>query len=367
MLKMDYGRFPLKTLIAVMLASMAAPGFAATAVVRKPVGLGAYEMVYSAANHSVLVATSQGKTDPGGVVYELDAKTLQVIHAFKTGKKPFGAAINSRTGMAWFGGSIEGCVIALDIQTGAVKGVVQLTPPPPHAEKRDHPTAGKAEKRNDKRPPAPRELAVDDNTNTVYVSGVGRDDSLLWVIDGNTLTLKQTLHGLGKLNTGLALDSANHRLYTSNADGDFITIDTTHNQVISRTRIVADSQEHLLMNISLDSTGQRAFVADNKVAGVFVIDTQNGKVINHIAVPETLSVLFNAQRNEIYAAHRNQGTVSIIDGTTYAVKNSVALPVHPNSLALSAEGNALYVSVKQDAGHDKPTTQPDDVVRIALN
>ncbi|MGQ7089284.1 hypothetical protein ACUOBA_10200, partial [Escherichia coli] len=41
-------------------------------------------------------------------------------------------------------------------------------------------------------------------------------------------------------------------------------------------------------------------------------------------------------------------------------------PTHPNSLALSADGKTLYVSVKQKSTKQQEATQPDDVIRIAL-
>jgi sugar lactone lactonase YvrE len=41
-------------------------------------------------------------------------------------------------------------------------------------------------------------------------------------------------------------------------------------------------------------------------------------------------------------------------------------PTHPNSLALSADGKTLYVSVKQASSRERRPPQPDDVIRIAL-
>ena len=41
-------------------------------------------------------------------------------------------------------------------------------------------------------------------------------------------------------------------------------------------------------------------------------------------------------------------------------------PVYPNSLALSADGKTLYVTVKQKSTRQQEATQPDDVIRIAL-
>ncbi len=372
-MKMGYGRFPVKTALALLFTSLAAPGFADMSILRQPVAVGVYEMVYNEAQHSVLVATTEDRSEQGGIVYELDPQTLSVLHAIKTDHKPFGAALNSRTHTAWFGGSIDGSLMAVDTESGKVKGSVTLVPQsamPKKAEKAaphdGKPSADKMKQRDDHRPPAPRELRVDEASNKVYVSGVNRDDSVLWIVDGNTMKLKTTLHGLGKLNTGLAIDSDSHRLYTTNADGEFITIDTSNDTVLARQKIVSDGQEHLLMNIALDTQGHRAFVADNKAATILVVDTRDDKVIHRIAAPESLSVLFNPLRNQLYAAHRNAGTVSVIDGTSYAVINTLKLPVHPNSLALASTGDVFYVSVKQESSHGEGTHAPDDVVRVSL-
>jgi sugar lactone lactonase YvrE len=38
----------------------------------------------------------------------------------------------------------------------------------------------------------------------------------------------------------------------------------------------------------------------------------------------------------------------VIDGKSYKVVKTFKTPTHPNSLALSADGKTLYVSVKQN-------------------
>ncbi|MXI78782.1 YncE family protein, partial [Escherichia coli] len=50
----------------------------------------------------------------------------------------------------------------------------------------------------------------------------------------------------------------------------------------------------------------------------------------------------------------------------YKVVKTFDTPTHPNSLALSADGKTLYVSVKQKSTKQQEATQPDDVIRIAL-
>lgn len=324
---------------------------AAEEMLRKAVGKGAYEMAYSQQENALWLATSQSrKLDKGGVVYRLDPVTLEVTQAIHNDLKPFGATINNTTQTLWFGNTVNSAVTAIDAKTGEVKGRLVLDD---------------RKRTEEVRPLQPRELVADDATNTVYISGIGKE-SVIWVVDGENIKLKTAIQNTGKMSTGLALDSKGKRLYTTNADGELITIDTADNKILSRKKLLDDGKEHFFINISLDTTRQRAFITDSKAAEVLVVDTRNGNILAKVAAPESLAVLFNPARNEAYVTHRQAGKVSVIDAKSYKVVKTFDTPTHPNSLALSADGKMLYVSVKQKSTKQQEATQPDDVIRIAL-
>ncbi|HBE5710806.1 TPA: YncE family protein [Escherichia coli] len=324
---------------------------AAEEMLRKAVGKGAYEMAYSQQENALWLATSQSrKLDKGGVVYRLDPVTLEVTQAIHNDLKPFGATINNTTQTLWFGNTVNSAVTAIDAKTGEVKGRLVLD---------DRKCTEEV------RPLQPRELVADDATNTVYISGIGKE-SVIWVVDGGNIKLKTAIQNTGKMSTGLALDSEGKRLYTTNADGELITIDTADNKILSRKKLLDDGKEHFFINISLDTARQRAFITDSKAAEVLVVDTRNGNILAKVAAPESLAVLFNPARNEAYVTHRQAGKVSVIDAKSYKVVKTFDTPTHPNSLALSADGKTLYVSVKQKSTKQQEATQPDDVIRIAL-
>lgn len=324
---------------------------AAEEMLRKAVGKGAYEMAYSQQENALWIATSQSrKLDKGGVVYRLDPVTLEVTQAIHNDLKPFGATINNTTQTLWFGNTVNSAVTAIDAKTGEVKGRLVLDD---------------RKRTEEVRPLQPRELVADDTTNTVYISGIGKE-SVIWVVDGENIKLKTAIQNTGKMSTGLALDSKGKRLYTTNADGELITIDTTDNKILSRKKLLDDGKEHFFINISLDTTNQRAFITDSKAAEVLVVDTRNGNILAKVAAPESLAVLFNPARNEAYVTHRQAGKVSVIDAKSYKVVKTFDTPTHPNSLALSADGKTLYVSVKQKSTKQQEAIQPDDVIRIAL-
>ncbi|MBS8858831.1 YncE family protein [Escherichia coli] len=324
---------------------------AAEEMLRKAVGKGAYEMAYSQQENALWLATSQSrKLDKGGVVYRLDPVTLEVTQAIHNDLKPFGATINNTTQTLWFGNTVNSAVTAIDAKTGEVKGRLVLDD---------------RKRTEEVRPLQPRELVADDATNTVYISGIGKE-SVIWVVDGENIKLKTAIQNTGKMSTGLALDSKGKRLYTTNADGELITIDTADNKILSRKKLLDDGKEHFFINISLDTARQRAFITDSKAAEVLVVDTRNGNILAKVAAPESLAVLFNPARNEAYVTHRQAGKVSVIDAKSYKVVKTFDTPTHPNSLALSADGKTLYVSVKQKSTKQQGATQPDDVIRIAL-
>ncbi|HFI7634547.1 TPA: PQQ-binding-like beta-propeller repeat protein [Escherichia coli] len=324
---------------------------AAEEMLRKAVGKGAYEMAYSQQENALWLATSQSrKLDKGGVVYRLDPVTLEVTQAIHNDLKPFGATINNTTQTLWFGNTVNSAVTAIDAKTGEVKGRLVLDD---------------RKRTEEVRPLQPRELVADDATNTVYISGIGKE-SVIWVVDGENIKLKTAIQNTGKMSTGLAMDSKGKRLYTTNADGELITIDTADNKILSRKKLLDDGKEHFFINISLDIARQRAFITDSKAAEVLVVDTRNGNILAKVAAPESLAVLFNPARNEAYVTHRQAGKVSVIDAKSYKVVKTFDTPTHPNSLALSADGKTLYVSVKQKSTKQQEATQPDDVIRIAL-
>ena len=270
---------------------------AAEEMLRKAVGKGAYEMAYSQQENALWLATSQSrKLDKGGVVYRLDPVTLEVTQAIHNDLKPFGATINNTTQTLWFGNTVNSAVTAIDAKTGEVKGRLVLDD---------------RKRTEEVRPLQPRELVADDATNTVYISGIGKE-SVIWVVDGGNIKLKTAIQNTGKMSTGLALDSEGKRLYTTNADGELITIDTADNKILSRKKLLDDGKEHFFINISLDTARQRAFITDSKAAEVLVVDTRNGNILAKVAAPESLAVLFNPARNEAYVTHRQAGKVSVI-------------------------------------------------------
>lgn len=312
-------------------------------------GKGVYELAVSPKDNALFVATAQNSSGNGGTVFRLDPATLAVQQSINTELKSFGAAINPQTNVLYIGNTVNGSVTAIDASSGKVLNTLVLD----------------SRKRSETvRPLQPRQVAVDAKTNRVYITGLG-PQSVVWVVDGSTLKLVSTIPNTGKMGTGLAVDSDAQKVYVTNGDGELVTINARTNAIEKKQKIDGD-KEHFFLNIALDTRGQRAFLTDSKQAQVLVVDLRDQQVIQRIDVPESLAVLFNGERDELYVTHRKAGEVSIIDASSYKVKRTVKTPALPNSLALSADGKVLYVSVKQPGSRKAPPKNPDSVMRIAL-
>jgi len=337
-------------LLATALFSTSAVMAAESQPLNQVISKGAYELAFSNSDNALFLATAQSTTDKkGGTVYRLDPQDLAVKQTINIDLPTFGAAINQKTNTLYFGNTRDGSLTAVDATSGKVINTLVLD--------------GR-QRSETVRPLQPRQLAVDPATDRVYITGLG-EQSVVWVVDGKTLKLISTVPNTGKMGTGLAIDSAAQKLYVTNSDGELVTINTRLNAIEKRQKIDGD-KDHFFLNISLDTQGHRAFLSDSKQSQVLVLDTRTQQVIHKIDVPESLAVLFNADRDELYVTHRKAGEISIIDASNYKVKRTVKAPGLPNSLAVSADGKTLFVSIKQPGSRKEPPKNPDSVLRIEL-
>lgn len=340
------------TAIAAALMLTSASTFAAELTekdfVTQPVGHGVYELAYDGQANVLFAASAPSfdKDKTEGKLYKLDLENLTGTGVIETSRRAFATALDEDNHILYVGNTLEGSVTLIDTQTGKELAVIQLS-----------------DTSNPKEIAHTRELALDKKNHRLYVSGVV-EKGIVWVVDTRKRTLIHTLTNMGEYPTGLAVDAEKNRLYVVNGRNELITVDTQSNTIASRFSIQPE-KKHFFLNIALDSQNNRAFLTDPDLPNVLVVDINTGKVLHAIEVTNSLAVLYNEKRNEVYVTHRNGKLISIVDSKTYKVKNSIATEAMPNSLALSTDGNTLYASVKQDEKVAKD--KPDYVIKISLD
>lgn len=321
---------------------------AETGVLKRELADGLYEMVLNQKGDALFVASAEGFKDvQGGVIYKLDPTTLKTIGRSHTDLKNFAMTLSPDGQTLYVTNSLDGGISAINTADGKIKKRLMFT-----------------ERNKEGFPFGAREILL--HEGTLYVGGVG-DPGVIWVVDADTLKLKKTIKNAGQWVTGLLWSEQTDRLYAANGGGEILVINPHGNKIEKRWKPLGDKPA-LLLNLAEDNATGRLFVTDNsKAKTTLVLNIHTGEVIKRLDVGDSLAVKFNAKRNELYITQRESGKLLSLDATSYAVKQTWDLPPNPNSLLLSADGQTLYVTVKQAFNKDHSTNGPDSVVRIALN
>ncbi len=358
--------------------AQAADGVATTArstasgVQRQSVAKGLYELAYSPSQQAVFVASSGGFGDDASPaqVLRLDPRTLAVQARIPLERKAFGVVLDDANHRLYVGNTVDTSVTVVDTAKGQTIATVQLMDKVTGSD-------GKTHYSHDL-----RELVVDAPNHRLYVTGHSQQGSVLFVVDTRSLTVVDTIAGLGNAKApGLALDAAAKRVYTSNLLGEVVIVGTDSGKVEQRLQMSAEQP----MNIALDPNGPRLFVTDQglemirsyqgkSIEGfvsrhpgkrVLVLDRSTGKELASIPTDAgPLGILLDAPRKRLYVTNREAGTVTAYDSDSYQQVGTWSVPAHPNSLALDAANNVLYVSIKN--GESDPKGSEESVARIEL-
>jgi YVTN family beta-propeller protein len=327
----DLSRRQALGLFAGLLAAKAAPavaqgGAGAPAVaLSAKVGAGLYEVVVSRTTGLVHVAAAgtRGNTDHAAIL-ALDPQTLAVRGTIDLSEEPaFGLGLNDRTGILYTTNTRSGSISAIDLRSG--KTLAKMA---------------KGEKAH------VRQVVVDEDKNRAFVSvpGLRGASSAIWVIDGARQEIVQVFEdGLGEGVSALTLDAANNRLFgASLATNEVLEIGLAAGKVARRFPSGGESA----INIAFQPSGNRLFVANQKSGTLTVLDAGSGSLVKSIETGAgTLGVTL-APSGTVYVANRGAGTVSLVDGAKLEVISSLATGTHPNTVAIDRQTGWAYVSNK---------------------
>lgn len=324
-----------------------------------------YEIAFNPATDAVYAAVTgsrdaeaENAVKPG--IVALDGETLDTVDKILTGDViPFGIAINHATQKLYAADTKNGQIGVYDIDTGEELAVI----------KNDGETSDQL-----------RQVAVDEDSNTIYVStvgGISRGDeegpeSAIWVIDGKSDTLDSIIVDPVKTAAGLALDPANQRLYVSDlANSEIAEIDLESQEVL-RTFSAVELNEHDpdaepdafdTVNLEIDADNGILYAVNQKTGGVSIIDVESGEIDTTVSTGDgALSARLHPQTGDLYVANRGDGTVSVIDADSRYVTAHLGTGTHPQTLAIDPKTGSVYVSNKAK-GKDRhgPTDAPTPV------
>ena len=309
-------------------------------------GHGVYELAYDKGQNALYAASAPSfeKDKTAGLVFQLDANSLKINHKIATDRRTFAVALDEANHTLYLGNAMEGSIALLDTRTNNVINTIQLS-----------------DESNPKKTAHVREVVLDKKHHRLYISGIGgKDSGLLWVVDTQKQQLVNTIEKFDPV--GFAVDETDDKVYAVTGKGELLTLDGKTSKVLSRVAVAPKEPKHYFLNIALNTAKNEGYIADTNTRDVLVVDLDSGKLLQRIPTPNSIAVVYNAARHEIYVTHRNDQQISVIDAKTYGVKHTIKTSAMPNSMVLSPDANTLYVSVKQDEKSD----QADYVVKIDL-
>lgn len=257
-----------------------------------------------------------GSADAVSIV---DVGSGSLAGTIAVGARPFDVAV-SPDGARAYVAAIDGHTVSvIDTATDAVVATVPVAM---------HPTS----------------IAVSPDGSRVYVVCGGW---LLVAIDAATNTVaRQTSGYLGYL-VDVAVSRDGSRLYlTENFSnhygpmlGNLATADAATGDVLARTAVYDPG------GTVLSADGARAYVV-NQRGGFSVVDVASGS--DPATVPQGYTLFgglaLSPAGDRIYVSDRVAGTVSVLDGTSYAVLASIAVGSEPTHVAMSPDGARVVVS-----------------------
>lgn len=309
-------------------------------------GHGVYELAYDNAQKALYAASAPSfdADKKAGLVFLLNADSLQIAQKIATERRTFAVALDEANHILYLGNAMEGSVTLLDTRTNTAIKTIQLS-----------------DDSNPDRKAHVREVVLDKKHHRLYVSGIGsKDKGLLWVVDTQKQQLAETIEKLEPV--GFAVDEAGDNVYVVTGTGELVTLDGKTSKTLKRVKVDPADPEHYFLNIALNTAKGVGYIADTNTADVLVVELDSGKLIHRIPSPNSIAVVYHPSRNEIYVTHRNAHQISVVDANSYAVKHTIKTAAMPNSLVLSADGQTLYVSVKQD----EKAKEADYVLKIDL-
>ena len=312
----------------------------------QPLGHGVYELAYDKSKHAVYAASapSFGKDNTAGKVFQLAADTLTITDQIPTERRTFAVALDEEHHVLYLGNALDGSVTLLDTRTNRVLKTLQLS-----------------DDSNPKKQAHVREVVLDKRHHRLYVSGIGsKNAGLLWVVDTEKQQLATTLDHLQPV--GFAVDEAGEKIYVVTGPGELVVLDGKTSQPLSQVKVDPAETDHYFLNIALNTQAGLGYIADTNTRDVLVVELKSGKLLHRIPTPNSIAVIYNAARNQLYVTHRNARQISVIDAATYRVTHTINTRAQPNSMVLSPDAHTLYASVKQDEKENKD----DYVLKIDL-
>src|SRR5919109_1478593 len=271
----------------------------------------------------------------GGTLFVIDGKTKSVMGSIAMGGAAYHVAVNPTTNTIYVPDYNSGTISVIDGTTKSVMGSIRAAD-------------------------AVNDVAVNPNTNTIYVASSAMALGTLYGENGTISVIDGTTNSMERIDVGgdpknVAVNPNNNTIYVTDYNsGTISVIDGTTNSVMGSIR-AADAVNGAANDVAVNPTTNTIYVANYGSSTISIINGATnsvmnnsidvGGVINDIHVhPTTNTIYVASSATDPDTRHRENGTVSIIDGATNREVKRIKVGGDALDVAVNPNTNTIYVA-----------------------
>jgi len=190
------------------------------------------------------------------------------------------------------------------------------------------------------------------NRQLVYV---GHGEKALSAIDARTYEVKATIKLPGRPE-GFQLEVKRPRLYMNTVDPTrLVVVDTDRNEVLHSYPIKLADRAYPM---ALDVANKRIFLGMRNKPSIVIVDSENGKEVSSVAIPEDIDDLFFDAKNKRLYASTGAGFLAVIcqrDADHYETLETIPTLKMARTCFFDPAGERLYLGVPRQKAEEGPT------------
>jgi len=201
-----------------------------------------------------------------------------------------------------------------------------------------------------------KEVAVDTATDRVWI--VSRDNNKVLVVNGNNPGTLIASVGVGNQPFDVTLNTITRKAYVSNFNpggASSVTVINMDTFAVLKTISLAPYTEATF--IRLNTLTNRGYVAIHGAGGVAALNTGLDTLLTFVPTGGgAFGLAVNHNINRIYVTNRDARTISVVNGATNLVVETVPVPFNgsPFVAVVNLNNNRLYVTYDPDVPYDGP-------------
>ncbi|WP_437919464.1 YncE family protein [Sphingobacterium sp. LRF_L2] len=200
------------------------------------------------------------------------------------------------------------------------------------------------------------QLAYNPTNNLVYVAGPRKgfnkeENNYIYVLDGQNLSIKDSISVGKNLPFGIALNNKTQTLYVGHSlQGSVSAINL---KTKTQTLISSGKEKSKLREIAVDEIRNKVYVSDHGNPSIWEIDGSKNTYLRSFEVPEAslLGLNVDAERGLVYGTDANtmEGNIVVFNSESGKLEGKYKTWSYcPLNIALDKKNNRIFVSQSND-------------------